>query len=343
MSHPTRRSLWPLGLALAAGLTGSPAAAQAPIVDFTYSVWHPWGRYGQGAVVLNHAQLVYAGYRETSPGQADLWYSHALAGGIGDNYLQPGELDVIRGGTDSAEFNLVRPPGTFPPPFHLLALATLPSGELVIGSRYRAPWETLSFSLLFPGVDYGALVQQVRSDDLQGGPVQSLLEFVIRQGSTLTLPAPLPEIDFEAPGAMYVGSLWGFDASGNPVALGRTFQRPDGSAWEAEAVWNVSGRIYAMPEATTGWAVPLVVMLGIGGLLGSRRGSPAVSRAGPPVEKAGRDTPDETPRNSGPTARAGTWEDLVPARRRGGKPTADRGFPEAAPSLIPIDRDRSLV
>lgn len=256
-------------LAMEAGGGIRRALAEPPVQDFTFALWStrpPLGYPAAGLRApfgrLSHAQLLYAGYRESVPGQPELWYSSALAEGIGSERLQPGDLDEERGGTDSAAFTLERPPGSLTPPFHVMGLATAPSGGLFIASNEQAPWGGLSFNQVFPGLNLEALLDQVRSNGLQGGEAQSLLLWMIRHGNTVVLPAPIPEVtnlDNQVPGV-----TWGFTALGEPMDL--TYQLPWGygsSIYRAE--WNLTGYDYITPEVPAGVALPLgfIAWLGV--------------------------------------------------------------------------------
>ncbi|MFM8360218.1 MAG: hypothetical protein ACKOET_16850 [Verrucomicrobiota bacterium] len=250
-------------IGLAGAALGAPRASAEPVIqDFTFALWNtlpysfsfgnpplrpPFGR-------LSHAQLLYAGYREPVPGQPELGYSSGLAGGVGDGRLQPGDLDGERGGSDSATFFLDRPPASLTPPFHVMGLATAPSGGLFIASNDQAPWTGLTFHQVFPDLDLDALLDQVRSDNLQGGEAQSLLLAMIRQGNTVTLPTSLPEAaNLDNPSG---GPVWGFTDLGEPMDLTYPILQ-DGQTLLYRANWYLTGPDFVTPEMPAGVAMPL--------------------------------------------------------------------------------------
>ncbi|MFM8358397.1 MAG: hypothetical protein ACKOET_07535, partial [Verrucomicrobiota bacterium] len=219
---------------------------------------------GQTPVNLIHAQFIYAGYSASAPPGSDLWYSHGLAN-IDGRHL--GELTWSVGNEISTEFSLARPPSALTPPYHLLPLAIPETGGLLIGSAVGVPWAGRDFNSIFPWIDLAAVIAQVRSDDLRGGPVESLLRWMLQQGATGTSPTPISEIPVLPepwPNGYYpdfpAGPVWGFSETGAPLDLSLTYTNyisigdPDSAYLRTEyAFWRLTGPDFlVIPEVTSG-------------------------------------------------------------------------------------------
>lgn len=274
-----------LVLVLTLLLAGPRAAAGPAVEDFTFAEFtapaltgHAWGGgLGHPPVKLLHAQMIYAGYAENAPSGSDLWYSHGLASA---DWPNPGVLTAEEGNNVSTSFRLARPPSTLAPPYHLLGLAIPENGGLLIGSAPGVPWSGRDFNSIFPGIDLAGVIAQIRSDNLQGGAVESLLRWMLQEGVTGTSPTPISEIPVLPepwpPGYLPPfpgGPVWGFSEAGAPLELNLPYRYPD--PWNPGgyiervdyAEWRVTGPDFlVIPESAAGTVLLPGILIVVAGM-----------------------------------------------------------------------------
>lgn len=260
----TLAAAWLLG---SIGIAVPVRGQSSPELDFSYAEFTAPALAGaccggfpanwpHGAIPMNHAHFLYAGYQGSAPPGEDLWYSYGITG---PNSAVSGYLDSETGSCTSTIVTLARPPSEFPTPYHLLPLALPQNGGLLIGSAPHAPWAGRDFQSIFPGLDLAAVISQVRSDNLEGGPVESLLRWMLQQGVTGTSPVPINQI-LPLPEVFPAGPVWGFSETGAPLDLSLTFRYythpgdPDSTYPRTEyAFWRLTGPDYlVIPEARSG-------------------------------------------------------------------------------------------